>query len=40
MGIPVMIDSATQPPSMPVKFISVVSSGSATTHATTRVTTR
>ena len=27
-------------PSIPVKFISVVSSGSATTHATTRVTTR
>ncbi len=38
--MPVMTVSATKPPSMPVKFMSVVRSGSAMTQATTRVTTR
>ena len=38
--MPVIAYSATQPPKMPVKFMTVVSSGSAMMHAMTRVTTR
>src|SRR5262245_13056763 len=38
--MPVRADSAAYPPSMPVKFISVVRIGSAITQAITRVTTR
>ena len=39
IGTPVMAVSAAKPPSMPVKFINDVRSGSAITQATTRVTT-
>ncbi len=39
-GVPLMAVSATNPPMMPVKFIRLVSSGSATMQATAPVTTR